>query len=1002
MSRLRPVDVHAVTEVLRHRSRRAADQLAERAARLRTLHIPAGWLAVIWIGLALLITQAIEVRTAVVQSHVFAAISRKLDWTMGPGPSPRIVLPSAGPLDTERGYARLSEFARRLEGRGYRLIQQARFSPTLAFLAKSGVTPPWREPSAAGLVIRGADGDTLYDALSDHHTIDRYDDIPPVVVRTLLYIENRELSRDGNPWANPAVDWGRFALATALYAGNRAGLPVRVEGGSTLAVQLEKFRHSEEGRTGSGLDKLRQIAAASLEAYHFGPDTRGVRKEIVLDYLNSIPLAATPSHGEVRGIADGLRLWFGRNPDQVWSSLRNRAPLDEQARAYRTVLALLCAVRAPTDYLVRDRRALADRMDRLLPLLAQAGVIDLTLARAVAGRPLAFTPPPRRTAYSFAERKAADIARDQLQRMLGVNDRYTLDRLHIEARTTIDPALQAAVYRTFRMLADPDSVAAHGLNGEHLLPTGDPSRIVYTFTLLERTPLGDRLCAYADNLDRPFDANGSMKLELGSTAKLRTLAHYLELMADLHRELAPLAYDSLVARAQSARDPLTLWAARTLLDAPALDMDAFLAQALEREYSANPWEQFFTGGGLHQFHNFDPLDNHRTLTIREAAIHSTNLVFVRLMRDIVRYHTARLPYDAAAVMDGSDSVTRQKLLEAFVDGESRQQVASSWRRYRAPGGADLCRAVAAEYRTLEQRYASTDFTLLDYGWLMRRPPLDVWCADAMDRDSTATLDTLLARSADARAQTSEWIFRTRNRHAQDLRLRQRIEQDAFARMTPAWQRLGFPFDALVPSYATAIGSSSDKPLALAELMGIILDDGIRQSTMLVPEIRFGDGSPYQTIFADSAATGARVMRAAVAHTLRALLAQVVDRGTAMRLRGVFTAADGTPIPIGGKTGSGDNRLVRMGRNGRVLGSQATSRTAAFAFYIGARHFGVVTAAVLGKGAGDYSFTSALPLELVKDLAPAIQQHLVSSDPADAAGDTLSAASRPAERGAPER
>jgi hypothetical protein len=34
----------------------------------------------------------------------------------------------------------------------------------------------------------------------------------------------------------------------------------------------------------------------------------------------------------------------------------------------------------------------------------------------------------------------------------------------------------------------------------------------------------------------------------------------------------------------------------------------------------------------------------------------------------------------------------------------------------------------------------------------------------------------------------------------------------------------------VPSYATAIGSSADRPLALAELMGIIVNDGQRRPT----------------------------------------------------------------------------------------------------------------------------------------------------------------------------
>jgi membrane peptidoglycan carboxypeptidase len=86
----------------------------------------------------------------------------------------------------------------------------------------------------------------------------------------------------------------------------------------------------------------------------------------------------------------------------------------------------------------------------------------------------------------------------------------------------------------------------------------------------------------------------------------------------------------------------------------------------------------------------------------------------------------------------------------------------------------------------------------------------------------------LTRSLRARQVASEWLFKTRNHRAQDLRLRIRIERDAFARVTPYWRALGFPFHQLVPSYATAIGSSADWPLALAELMGIIVNDGQRR------------------------------------------------------------------------------------------------------------------------------------------------------------------------------
>ena len=44
----------------------------------------------------------------------------------------------------------------------------------------------------------------------------------------------------------------------------------------------------------------------------------------------------------------------------------------------------------------------------------------------------------------------------------------------------------------------------------------------------------------ADNFAAPFDFNKSVKLELGSTAKLRTLTHYLELIAELHASLSGL------------------------------------------------------------------------------------------------------------------------------------------------------------------------------------------------------------------------------------------------------------------------------------------------------------------------------------------------------------------------------------------------------------------------------------------------------------------------------
>ena len=62
----------------------------------------------------------------------------------------------------------------------------------------------------------------------------------------------------------------------------------------------------------------------------------------------------------------------------------------------------------------------------------------------------------------------------------------------------------------------------------------------------------------------------------------------------------------------------------------------------------------------------------------------------------------------------------------------------------------------------------------------------------------------------------------------------------------AWRRLGYPFDSLTPSYATALGASGDRPAALAELMGIIVNRGMRLPVERVGALQFARGTPYET------------------------------------------------------------------------------------------------------------------------------------------------------------
>jgi membrane peptidoglycan carboxypeptidase len=207
-----------------------------------------------------------------------------------------------------------------------------------------------------------------------------------------------------------------------------------------------------------------------------------------------------------------------------------------------------------------------------------------------------------------------------------------------------------------------------------------------------------------------------------------------------------------------------------------------------------------------------------------------------------------------------------------------------------------------------------------------------------------------------------------------------VEKDAFARMAPYWQRLGFPFKTMVPSYATAIGVSSDRPVALAELVGILVNDGVRRQPTSLTQIHFARATPYETVFERTADKGEQVLAPEVARSMRKAMAEVVEQGTARRLSGVFNLADGKRISVGGKTGSGDNRFETFNRAGDVVTSRATNRTAAFIFFIGDRYYGVVTAFVQGREAENYHFTSALPVTVLKLLAPTIVAKLDKSAP----------------------
>ncbi|PRC92039.1 transglycosylase domain-containing protein [Solimicrobium silvestre] len=958
---------------------------------------------------------AYELHTSRLQAWYLARLGHQLSFHVEPGSSPSIRYPGIGPYDQRLGYTELPSYLDRLKLRDYTVVEQARLSPRMSQMADRGLYAPYAEKDQAGLSVLDFNGAPIYTTSYPERIYSNFNVLPPLVTNSLLYIENHTLLDPSQPLRNPAVEWGRFAHAawdrTVYFLKPGYESP----GGSTLATQIEKYRHSPEGRTASPMEKMRQMYSASVRAYLNGEDTTQVRRQLVVDYVNTVPLSARAGFGEINGIGDGLWAWYGRDFKEINLLLASNssAPLAARALAYKEVLSLFISQRSPSYYLARidELEALTDSY---LRLMASAEVItpalrDAALAQSLKQQKEHVRPPP-----APPERKGVNAVRLNLATLLGVPRLYDLDRLDITVDSALDAQLQQQVTTELRKLRDPAYAKKAGLIDFQLLQHGDPHGVTYSFTLFERTPGGNRVRVQTDNFDQPFDINKGVKLDLGSTAKLRTLITYLEIVADLHRLYVDLQPKALKKVNVAPHDPIKHWALQYLVDATDRSLPTMLEAALDREYSGNPGEQFFTGGGVQSFENFEKYENDRTYTVREGLRYSVNLVYVRLMRDIVHFYMYQVPGSSAHLLgdDDDNDAQRGEYLKRFADREGRVFIAQFYRKYHGMSDPDeeetlaqgihptpkrlavIFRSIAPdaspaqfakfvntyshsadldadELTKLYDKYSPQRFGLADRGYLAGVHPLELWVAGYLRQHPKATFSQTVEASSTERQEVYKWLFKTRHKNAQDKRIKQLLEVEGFQGIHRAWKRLGYPFDSLVPSYGTAIGASADRPDALAELMGIIMNDGVRLPTVRIDNVHFAVNTPFETVLTRTPAAGEPVLLPEITSLIKPILAEVVQLGTAKRLAGVFALPDGTQIPVGGKTGTGDNRFKIFAKGGGLVSERVVSRSGAFVFYIGDRYFGTVVAYVAGPKAAEYKFTSALTVQILKVLAPTL-------------------------------
>ncbi|WP_322105328.1 transglycosylase domain-containing protein [Paraburkholderia sp. J41] len=965
----------------------------------------------------------IEIDTSRLQARYLSELTRDIGFTVENGPSHSIRFPTTnGPYDVRLGYAQLPAFEQRLAQRGFTIAAQARDSDRMMKLADQGLFLPYEEKDQAGVVLRDSAGATLFHTRYPQRAYESFDAVPPLVRNSLLFIEDKYLLAADQPNRNPAIDWGRFSRALADQGLRLVNRGQQTPGGSTLATQIEKFRHSAGGRTSTPPEKLRQIASASVRAYLDGPQTMPARQQILVHYLNSVPLAAKPGLGEVNGLGDGLAAWYGRDFRDVNRILRaplSTATLDEQALAFRQVLSLLIAQRAPSYFLQRNNDALARLTDSYLRLLGANGVIAPALrdaalsAQLVLDRSKAAPVAPA----SYVERKAVLTLRTQLMQALGLKTLYDLDRLDMTATATLDDSVQQAVSDRLADAATKDGARAAGLVGfEMLKPADDPSKIAYSFTLFERRNGENLVRVQTDSVNQPFDINSGARLNLGSTAKLRTIVTYLQIVSALHAKYAN--DDTKTLRAALAQtdpsDALSRWALDYLAKTPDRSLPAMLEAAVERKYSASPGETFYTGGGAQSFNNFESSDNGQILTVRRAFQHSVNLEFVRLMRDIVHYEMIRTSGPPQQWLD--DPAVRQRFLTQFADAESQVYMKRFYARYRGKSNDEALAILLAHTRKGPARiatvlrsvdpngarpwfdaqmraqlkntkfewldsddlakyydkYAIGNFNLNDRGYIAGVHPLELWLLNYLRSHPDATLDQVRQASRDTRLYTYKWLFKTKYHATQDRRIRHMIELRAYDAIGQSWRALGYPFDSITPSYGAAIGASGDRPAALAQLIGLISSDGEKLPTHSFESIDFARGTPYETRFVHAATPPQALISPEIARVARELLTSVVEGGTAKRLADGMTFADGKSLPVYGKTGTGDQRFNVYAPGARLIESRKVNRSATFVFVIGDRFYGTLTAWVHEPYAARYTFTSALSVQLLKSMAPVLQ------------------------------
>ena len=397
------------------------------------------------------------------------------------------------------------------------------------------------------------------------------------------------------------------------------------------------------------------------------------------------------------------------------------------------------------------------------------------------------------------------------------------------------------------------------------------------------------------------------------------------------------------------------------------------------------------------------------MSVRDAFRSSVNLVFIRLMRDIVNYHLYREPESIGRILEDPADPRREAYLTRFADREGSEFMRQFYRKYQGktaaealdliiggirptpPRLATILRSVNPEasvedlrallsarlpdvtlpddaVAALHRKYAPDAFSLMDRGYIARVHPLELWLLDYLRAHPGASLTDTLRASADRAAGGLRLAL-------QDLASQcagQAHRQPAGARRVPRDPaRLGAPRLSL--RVAHAIARERGRRVRRPARRPRRADGHPRERRPALSDRHRGPdrarpGHPYETRLSHPGAAGQQVLAPEIAAVARGALADVVTQGTARGLLD-FLRRDGKGHVVGGKTGTGDHRFETYAPGRRLIESRVVNRAATFVFQIDDRFFGNLTAYVPGPEAARYQFTSALPVQAGRPAPP---------------------------------